>query len=131
MTESVRSEICSEVISTASEDDITSAYSDTPFELPEGAVFAQLHAPPVPGFDVKTKVCSHFCNSKSIDSKLLLRISYHFSLDKLYFWKNCTYKLNIANFCTFSLLFNKIVQRSLIEKIPLHTMFYNRFLNFS
>merc|ERR1711962_40448 len=56
MTESVRSEICSEVISTASEDDITSAYSDTPFELPEGAVFAQLHAPPVPGFDVKTKV---------------------------------------------------------------------------
>ena len=81
MTESVRSEICSEVISTASEDDITSAYSDTPFELPEGAVFAQLHAPPVPGFDVKTKVCSHFCNSKSIDSKLLLRISYHFSLD--------------------------------------------------
>jgi len=56
MTESVRSEICSEIISTASEDDITSAYSDTPFELPEGAVFAQLHAPPVPGFDVKTKV---------------------------------------------------------------------------
>jgi len=56
MTESVRSEICSEVISTASEDDITSAYSDTPFELPEGAVFAQLHAPPLPGFDVKTKV---------------------------------------------------------------------------
>merc|ERR1712156_1162886 len=56
MTESVRSEICSEVISTASEDDITSAYSDTPFELPEGAVFAQLHAPPLPGFDVQTKV---------------------------------------------------------------------------
>merc|ERR1739844_815269 len=56
MTESVRSEICSEVISTASEDDITSAYSDTPFQLPEGAVFAQLHAPPAPGFDVKTKV---------------------------------------------------------------------------
>merc|ERR1719410_135293 len=56
MTESVRSEICSEIISTASEDDLTSTYSDTPFELPEGAVFAQLHAPPVPGFDVKTKV---------------------------------------------------------------------------
>merc|ERR1711971_622664 len=56
MTESVRSEICSDIVSTASEDDITSAYSDTPFELPEGAVFAQLHAPPIPGFDVKTKV---------------------------------------------------------------------------
>merc|ERR1712008_51483 len=42
--------------STASEDDITSCYSDAQFELPEGAVFAQLHAPPVPGFDVKTKV---------------------------------------------------------------------------
>ena len=59
MTESVRSEICSEIISTASEDDITSAYSDTPFELPEGAVFAQLHAPPVPGYDVKTKVSNY------------------------------------------------------------------------
>merc|ERR1719273_954748 len=56
MTESVRSEPMTDVISTASEDDITSAYSDTPFELPEGAVFAQLHAPPIPGFDVKTKV---------------------------------------------------------------------------
>merc|ERR1739844_543345 len=56
MTESVRSEICSEIISTASEDDLTSTYSDTPFQLPEGAVFAQLHAPPAPGFDVKTKV---------------------------------------------------------------------------
>jgi len=56
MTESVRSEMCSDIVSTASEDDITSAYSDTPFELPEGAVFAQLHAPPIPGFDVKTKV---------------------------------------------------------------------------
>jgi len=56
MTESVRSEIPSEIISTASEDDITSAYSDSPFELPEGAVFAQLHAPPIPGFDIKTKV---------------------------------------------------------------------------
>lgn len=56
MTESVRSEVATDIISTASEDDITSAYSDNPFELPEGAVFAQLHAPPVPGFDVKTKV---------------------------------------------------------------------------
>jgi len=56
MTESIRSEIPSEVISTASEDDITSAYSDAEFQIPEGAVFAQLHAPPVPGFDIKTKV---------------------------------------------------------------------------
>ncbi len=56
MTESVRSEIASEVISTASEDDITSAYSDSPFDLPVGAVFAQLHAPPLPGFDIRTKV---------------------------------------------------------------------------
>merc|ERR1711971_380226 len=56
MTESVRSEPMTDVISTASEDDITSCYSDAQFELPEGAVFAQLHAPPVPGFDVKTKV---------------------------------------------------------------------------
>merc|ERR1711963_392271 len=56
MTESIRSEIASMDASTASEDDITSAYSDAPFELPEGTVFAQLHAPPVPGFDVKTKV---------------------------------------------------------------------------
>merc|ERR1719418_286905 len=45
-----------DVISTASEDDLTSCYSDAQFQLPEGAVFAQLHAPPAPGFDVKTKV---------------------------------------------------------------------------
>merc|ERR550532_1630269 len=56
MTESVRSEPMTNVISTASEDDLTSCYSDAQFQLPEGAVFAQLHAPPVPGFDVKTKV---------------------------------------------------------------------------
>ena len=56
MTESVRSEFASEVISTASEEEFTSAYSDGPFELPEGTVFAQLHAPPVPGFDVRTKI---------------------------------------------------------------------------
>merc|ERR1711976_1067518 len=56
MTESVRSEVPSEIISTASEDDLTSAYSDASFRIPEGAVFAQLHAPPAPGFDVKTKV---------------------------------------------------------------------------
>merc|ERR1711971_1146610 len=56
MTESVRSEPMTDVISTASEDDLTSCYSDAQFELPEGAVFAQLHAPPAPGFDVKTKV---------------------------------------------------------------------------
>ena len=62
MTESVRSEAMTDVISTASEDDITSCYSDAQFELPEGAVFAQLHAPPVPGFDVKTKVSQSFFN---------------------------------------------------------------------
>merc|ERR550532_2802291 len=56
MTESVRSEPMTNVISTASEDDLTSCYSDAQFRIPEGAVFAQLHAPPAPGFDVKTKV---------------------------------------------------------------------------
>merc|ERR1719418_409470 len=45
-----------DVISTASEDDLTSCYSDAQFQLPQGTVFAQLHAPPAPGFDVKTKV---------------------------------------------------------------------------
>ena len=49
MTESIHSEMVSEVISTASEDDITSAYSDASFALPQGTVFAQLHAPPRPG----------------------------------------------------------------------------------
>lgn len=56
MTESVRSEIVSDVVSTESEPDITSCYSDASFALPQGTVFAQLHAPPAPGFDVKTKV---------------------------------------------------------------------------
>ena len=60
MTESVRSEPMTDVISTASEDDLTSCYSDAQFQLPEGAVFAQLHAPPAPGFDVKTKVSQFF-----------------------------------------------------------------------
>merc|ERR1711971_1090162 len=80
MTESVRSEICSDIVSTASEDDITSAYSDTPFELPEGAVFAQLHAPPIPGFDVKTKVkkrqdpmFSDVVSNATSESELVLR----------------------------------------------------------
>ena len=56
MTESVRSEVPTDIISTASEDDLTSAYSDASFRIPEGAVFAQLHAPPAPGFDITTKV---------------------------------------------------------------------------
>jgi hypothetical protein len=56
MTESVRSEIVSDIVSTESEPDITSCYSDASFALPQGTVFAQLHAPPLPGFDVKTKV---------------------------------------------------------------------------
>merc|ERR1712223_1958089 len=56
MTESVRSEIVSDVVSTESEPDITSCYSDASFALPQGTVFAQLHVPPAPGFDVKTKV---------------------------------------------------------------------------
>merc|ERR1712038_904149 len=56
MTESVRSEIVSDVVSTESEPDIPSCYSDASFALPQGTVFAQLHAPPAPGFDVKTKV---------------------------------------------------------------------------
>ena len=56
MTESIRSEIVSDIVSTESEPDITSCYSDASFALPQGTVFAQLHAPPLPGFDVKTKV---------------------------------------------------------------------------
>merc|ERR1712223_2349933 len=80
MTESVRSEICSEVVSTASEDDIPSAYSDAEFQIPEGAVFAQLHAPPVPGFDIKTKVkkgqkeiISDVESTATSESELILR----------------------------------------------------------
>merc|ERR1712141_139328 len=80
MTESIRSEIPSEVISTASEDDITSAYSDAEFQIPEGAVFAQLHAPPVPGFDIKTKVkkgqkeiISDVESTATSESELILR----------------------------------------------------------
>merc|ERR1712038_399557 len=80
MTESIRSEIPSEVISTASEDDITSAYSDAEFQIAEGAVFAQLHAPPVPGFDIKTKVkkgqkeiISDVESTATSESELILR----------------------------------------------------------
>lgn len=56
LTESVHSEFPSELMSTASEDDYTSAYSDAPFELAEGTVYPQLHAPPAPGFDIKMAV---------------------------------------------------------------------------
>jgi len=56
LTESVHSEFPSELMSTASEDDYTSAYSDAPFELAEGTVYPQLHAPPAPGFDIKMGV---------------------------------------------------------------------------
>ena len=56
LTESVHSEFPSELMSTASEDDYTSAYSDAPFELAEGTVYPELHAPPVPGFDIKMAV---------------------------------------------------------------------------
>ena len=70
MTESVRSEPMTDVISTASEDDLTSCYSDAQFQLPEGAVFAQLHAPPAPGFDVKTKVSYSIFNFFNILGKV-------------------------------------------------------------
>ena len=56
LTESVHSEFPSELISTASEEDYTSAYSDAPFELAEGTVYPELHAPPAPGFDIKMAV---------------------------------------------------------------------------
>jgi hypothetical protein len=53
LTESVRSEFASDIASTASEDDYTSAYSDAPFELMEGTVYPELHAAPRPGFDIR------------------------------------------------------------------------------
>ena len=53
LTESVRSEFASDIVSTASEDDYTSAYSDAPFELMEGVVYPELHAAPRPGFDIR------------------------------------------------------------------------------
>ena len=53
LTESVRSEFASDIASTASEEDYTSAYSDAPFELMEGVVYPELHAAPRPGFDIR------------------------------------------------------------------------------
>ena len=53
LTESVRSEFASDIASTASEEDYTSAYSDTPFELMEGVVYPELHVAPRPGFDIR------------------------------------------------------------------------------
>ena len=60
LTESVRSEFASDVASSASEEDYTSTYSDTPFELMEGVVYPELHVAPRPGFDIRlTKMAIH------------------------------------------------------------------------
>merc|ERR1719458_1587116 len=56
LTESVHSEFPSELMSTASEEDYTSAYSDAPFELAQDTIYPSLHAPPLPGFDIKMAV---------------------------------------------------------------------------
>ena len=56
LTESVHSEFPSELMSTASEEDYTSAYSDAPFELAQDTIYPSLHAPPAPGFDIKMAV---------------------------------------------------------------------------
>lgn len=69
LTESVRSEFASDIASTASEDDYTSAYSDAPFELMEGTVYPELHVPPRPGFDVRTKVKREERAFSPVDSK--------------------------------------------------------------
>ena len=80
LTESVHSEFPSELMSTASEDDYTSAYSDAPFELAEGTVYPQLHAPPAPGFDIKMAVkngagrpYSPVSSKASSESELILK----------------------------------------------------------
>ena len=56
LTESVHSEFPSELMSDASTEDYTSAYSDAPFELAQDTVYPSLHAPPAPGFDIKMAV---------------------------------------------------------------------------
>jgi len=56
LTESVHSDFPSELMSDASTEDYTSAYSDAPFELAQDTVYPSLHAPPAPGFDIKMAV---------------------------------------------------------------------------
>ena len=56
LTESVHSDFPSELMSDASTEDYTSAYSDAPFELAQDTVYPSLHAPPLPGFDIKMAV---------------------------------------------------------------------------
>jgi len=56
LTESVHSDFPSELMSDASTEDYTSAYSDAPFELAQDSVYPSLHAPPAPGFDIKMAI---------------------------------------------------------------------------
>ena len=56
LTESVHSDFPSELMSDASTEDYTSAYSDAPFELAQDTIYPSLHAPPAPGFDIKMAV---------------------------------------------------------------------------
>ena len=60
--------------------DLKSAYSDAPFELAEGTVYPQLHAPPAPGFDIKMAVknggvrpYSPVSSKASSESELILK----------------------------------------------------------
>merc|ERR1711884_353807 len=80
LTESVHSEFPSELMSTASEDDYTSPTPTPPFELAEGTVYPQLHAPPAPGFDIKMAVkngggrpYSPVSSKASSESELILK----------------------------------------------------------
>ena len=56
LTESVHSDFPSELMSDASTEDYTSCYSDAPFELAQDTIYPSVHAPPLPGFDIKMAV---------------------------------------------------------------------------
>merc|ERR1712045_1070672 len=56
LTESVHSDFPSELMSDASTEDYTSCYSDAPFELAQDTIYPSVHAPTLPGFDIKMAV---------------------------------------------------------------------------
>jgi len=66
------------ICSTETEDDATSAYSDTPFALRQGTVYPEVHVPPKPSFDIHTKVIrgergfSPISSKGSSESELIL-----------------------------------------------------------
>jgi len=79
LTESVHSDFPSELMSDASTEDYTSAYSDAPFELAQDTIYPSLHAPPAPGFDIKMAVkkgarsFSPVMSQASSESELILK----------------------------------------------------------